>query len=82
MKKWSDLSAEEIFTFYYQKLNAMREGDLTKLSSIKKACPELFDKRQLLRIENLICFAKEFSGSSLYRELKRLKMKRALFVVK
>ena len=82
MKKWADLSAEEIFTFYYEKLKATREGDLVKLNAIKKACPDIFNPQHLIRIEKMIRFAKAFANTSVYQQLQRLKVKRTLSVLK
>lgn len=46
MKSLDEMPVNDAITFYYEKHQAMREGDMTKLLELKNKCPEIFDKKK------------------------------------
>lgn len=82
MKSLDDMPLEEAIALYYEKHHAIKKGDMTTLLVLKQKCPELFEKENDTRIENIIHHAKTFQASDRYKELCRLELKKALSIIK
>lgn len=81
MKSLDNMPFDDVITLYYEKRQAMRQGDIKKLLELKNACPEMFDKEKDEQIRDMIEYAKEFQASDRYKELERLELKKKLFVI-
>lgn len=77
-----EISINEAIALYYEKHNALRHGDMTKLIELKNKCPDIFIKENDDEIRDIIEYAKQFENSARYKELLKLEMKKKLAIVK
>lgn len=69
MTSIDDLPVNEAISLYYEKHNAVKEGDLKKLLALKKKCPELFIKEKDEEIGIMLISIQIIKESSHYKEL-------------
>lgn len=81
MKSLDEMPVNDVISFYYEKHQALKQGDMIKLLELKNKCPEIFDKQQDNKIRDMIEYVKIFQASDRYKELSRLKLKEKLFVI-
>lgn len=79
--KLDEMSFSDVISLYYEKRQAMREGNIVKLIALKKKYPEIFIKEKDAQIEEMIAYVKAFQESERYKELCRLELKEKLFVI-
>lgn len=82
MSSLDELPANDAIKIYYEKHDAIRQGNMMKLLELKKICPEIFDKTKDAEIRDMIEYAKEFQASDHYKELKRRDLKSKLTLIK
>lgn len=66
---------------YYEKHQALRQGNLERLIELKQQHPSLFIKEKDHEIRDIILYAKEFQKTPRYDELRRLALEEKLAVV-
>ncbi|HTM63290.1 MAG TPA: hypothetical protein VL360_02165 [Gammaproteobacteria bacterium] len=81
MVKFADIPIEQAIELYYEKLNAMRNGDLTTLINLKKSYPDIFNKEIEKQVLDIIRYAKEFEASPRYKELRRMMLQEQLKII-
>ena len=81
MQSLDEMLVNDAIALYYEKRNALRQGDMVKLVELKKQCPELFDKEKYDQIGEMIMYAHEFQKSDRYRELNQIVMRERLSVI-
>lgn len=81
-QKIDEMLVSDAIRLYYEKHNALRQGDMIKLLEIKKNCPDIFIEEKDREIRELIEHAKIFQNTEEYRQLKRLKMKEKLILIR
>lgn len=69
MTSIDDLPVNEAIALYYEKHNAVKEGDLNKLIALRKKIPELFIKEKDDEIGIMLICIEIIKGSSHYKEL-------------
>lgn len=77
-----DMPINDAIEIYYEKHSALRDGNISKLISLKKKCPDIFDKEKDDQLRDMIQYAQEFQASPRYRELWRQEMREKLSVIK
>jgi hypothetical protein len=81
MYSLDEMSAHDAIALYYEKHNAIRQGNMIKLLELKKQCPEIFDKTKDAEMFDMIEHMELFQASDRYKELRRLDVKSKLTVL-
>lgn len=81
MNKLDDLPLELAVELYFAKHIALREGDMSKLISLRQEHPEIFNKEKDKEIRDIILYAKQFEASPQYKALRRLLLKDSLHII-
>lgn len=77
-----DMPVNDVIALYYEKHDALKQGDMVKLIELKNKCPEIFDKSKDGQIFDMIICAEVFQKSKRYRELQQLIMRDKLTLIK
>lgn len=81
MQSLDEMSANDAIELYYEKHNAIKQGDMMKLLGLKNKYPELFDRQKDAEIRDMIEHIQIFQGSERYKELRKIEMKKTLSVI-
>lgn len=81
MKSLDDMPVNEAIALFYEKQQAMKEGNMIKLLAIKNECPEMFNKEKEAQLRDMIEYAKAFQASDRYKELRRMEVREKLSVI-
>ncbi len=76
-----EMSFNDAIELYYEKHQAIRQGNMIKLLELKKKCPDIFDEKKDFEMRDMIEYAKAFQASDRYKELCKLEMKEKLTVI-
>lgn len=82
MKSLDEMPVNDAIALYYEKHDALRQGDMTKLLDLKNKCPDIFDKEKDEQIRDMIDYCKAFQESDRYKELRRMEMREKLAVIR
>lgn len=81
MTNIDELPFNDVIALFYEKNQAIREADMTKLIELRNKWPQLFDKEKEAQIRDIIDYAKAFQASDRYKELRRLELKEKLSII-
>lgn len=81
MQSLDDMPVNDAIAVYYEKHDALRHGDMTRLLELKNKCPEIFDKEKDEQIRNMIDYCRAFQETDRYKELRRMGLKEKLSVI-
>ena len=81
MQTLDEMSINDAIALYYEKHQAMREGNMVKLLALKNKCPDIFDKKRDTEIRGIIDYANEFQKTDRYKELSRQLVREKLSVI-
>lgn len=81
MKILSDMPISQALALYYDKHQALKEGNLLRLLGIKKICPDLFDASVDAEMRDMIAAIEIFRASGRYKDLCKQHLKERLSVV-
>ncbi|MHB1221119.1 MAG: hypothetical protein ACYC0J_03915 [Gammaproteobacteria bacterium] len=76
------MSLNDAITLYYEKLNALKKGDIQHLILLRRKYPDLFNKEKEAQILDVIQYAKDFQTTQRYKELKRQDIRKRLSIIK
>jgi hypothetical protein len=76
-----DMPVNDAIKLYYEKYNAIRQGDMNQLLVLKKKCPELFIKEKDEEIRVMLFCIQIIKDSPHYKELGRREAKAKFSVV-
>lgn len=82
MNLLDEMSLNDAITLYYEKLNAIKTGDIQHLILLKRKYPGLFNKENEAQILDVIQYAKNFQATQHYKELKRQEIRKRLSIIK
>lgn len=82
MSLLDEMSLNDAITLYYEKLNAVKNGDIQHLIILKRKYPDLFEKENEAQILDVIQYAKEFQATRRYKELQREEIRKKLSIIK
>lgn len=81
MKSLDTMPINDVIVLYYEKHNALRQGDMKKLIELKNEYPELFNKEKDDEILKIIEYAKKFKKTERYKKLHQLMIKKKLVLI-
>jgi hypothetical protein len=81
MQPLDDMPLHTAIKLYYEKHQAIRQGNLEKLISMKQQYPQIFNKEKDKEIRDLILYAKEFQQTVRYKELRKLVLQEQLTII-
>lgn len=81
MQSIDELPINLAIELYYEKHQAMRQGNLERLIAMKQQYPSLFTKEQDHEIRDIILYAKEFQKTPRYEALRRMALEEKLAVI-
>ncbi|MFZ2314921.1 MAG: hypothetical protein WAW86_04580 [Gammaproteobacteria bacterium] len=82
MNLLDEMSLNDAITLYYEKLNALKKGDIQHLILLRRKYPDLFNKEKEAQILDVIQYAKDFQTTQRYKELKRQDIRKRLSIIK
>ena len=81
MQSIDEMPINVAIELYYEKHQAMRQGNLERLIVMKQQYPSLFIKEKDHEIRDIILYAKEFQKTPRYEEVRRLALEEKLAVI-